>query len=343
MSIFIKGKESFIIDRTLMNITQKKFDENRLGDFSINLIKVGVDFFEVDERSFNVARPLIASEVLIFRIERMHQLEICSESGIEYIIVKEEDLEFIKINYIKENYDFKIILEIDINAHEGDFMQNITEDINLNRFFSVRFKGESNCFFNDYIQGKFNVKTNIYASDKCYMATAAGFQAILKGIDYVTTAFCGRDGTYGTTALEELLISTKVIMGEGINGEVGLLSKMREQYEKITYIKVLNNKPIIGNDIFKYESGIHVAGIDKNPLTYEPFIPELVGMKRKLALGKHSGRNSISFKLKELGMDNKFSMGEIHNILDKVKNISISNKMEVSDDEFIDICRGIKG
>lgn len=343
MSIAIKGKESFIIDRTLMNITEKNFRETGLPQFIINLRRIGVDLFEIDERTFNSVKPLMESGVFAFRIDSIHQFKICEESGIEYIILKEEALEFIKIKDIEENYNFKIILEIDINLYGNDFMKKINKNIDINRFFSVRLKGESNWFFNDYLQGKFNVKTNIYASDKLSMATAVSFQAILKGFDYITTAFCGKDGIDGTTALEEILISSKVIMDGEINGDISLLSEMREQYEKITYIKVSNNKAVIGKDIFKYESGIHVAGIEKNSVTYEPFMPELVGMKRKLALGKHSGKNSINSKLRELGIDNKFSVGELISILNQVKNKSILNKTDVSDKDFIDICRGIEG
>jgi len=341
MSIVIAGKESFIIDRTLINITQKSFNKSGLSQFCENLKKVGVDFFEIDEKTFNIVRPLIRLENFILRIDRMDQLETCKSNKIEYIIVREVNLEFIKINYIEENYDFKIILEIDINTHSGDFMKKIGKDMDLGRFLAIRFKGESNWFTNYYIQENVNMKTNVYACDEFSMATAAGLQAIHKGVDYVTTAFCGTDGIYGTTALEELLLSIKVIMGAQVNGELCLLSEMRDQYEKITYIKLPNNKPVIGRDIFKYESGVHVAGIDKNPVTYEPFMPEMVGMERKLSLGKHSGKNSINAKLKELGMDNNYSTLEIVKILDMVKSKSIRNKMELSDNDFIDICNGI--
>ncbi|MBC8059897.1 MAG: hypothetical protein H7Y18_04450 [Clostridiaceae bacterium] len=341
MSIVINGKKSYIIDRTLINITEKKFNENILRKFIINLKRVGVDFFEIDERTYNVVKPLMISEAFIFRIDSFRQLEICKASGIEYILIKEDILEFIKIKDIEETYNFKIILEVNINSRKSNFMESINRDININEFFSVRFKGEHNCLFYDYLQGKYKVKTNIYASDEFSMATAVGFQALLKGFDYITTAFCGKDGIHGTTALEEILISAKVIMHAEINAEISLLSEMREQYEKITYIKLPNNKSVIGKDIFKYESGVHVAGIEKNPVTYEPFMPELVGMKRKLALGKHSSKNSINSKLKELGIPNNFSVGEIISILEQVKNKSILNKMEVSDKDFIDICRGI--
>lgn len=336
MSIIINGKETYIIDRTLMNVTKKRFNENEVHEFTMNLRRIGVDFFEVDERTFNIVKPLITSEVFIFRINKISQLEICKKNSIDYILVKEEDLEFFNIKCIEENYDFKIILEIDINSYKSNFMNKINK--NIDRFFCLRFKGESNWLTYDYIQENYNVKTNIYASDKFSMATAVCFQAIIKGIDYITTAFCGRDETYGTTPLEEILVSTKVILGEEVNEDISVLSVMRLQYEKITYSKVPNNKPVIGKDIFKYESGVHVAGIEKNPITYEPFKPEIVGMKRKLALGKHSGKNSIHAKLKELCIDNKFIETEISDILESVKSKSIKNKMELSDEDFIEIC-----
>jgi len=343
MSIVIKGKEKYIIDRTLINIALKNFNENELPKFMINLKKLGVDFFEIDERTFDVLGPLIKSGVFIFRVSKIEQLEKCKRNGIEYIIVKQEDLEFIRINYIEENYDFKIILEIDVSSYIGNYIQKMPKNIDVNRLFSVRFIGESNWYFDNSNGGKFNVSTNIYASNKFSMATAVGFQAILEGFDSITTTFCGKDGAYGTTALEEILVALKVILDGEISGEIVLLSEMRLQYEKTTYCKLPNNKPVIGLDIFKYESGVHVAGIEKNPVTYEPFVPELVGMERKLALGKHSGKNSVICKLKELGIDNNYTVSEIISILEQVKNKSISNKMELSDGDFIDICRGIKG
>lgn len=347
MSVFIGEKEKFIIDRTLINITKKKFNEEELPEFIKNLKKVGVDFFEIDEETFNYVRPFVVPKHIIFIVDRIDQLQMCKTSGIEYILIREKNLEIIKICNLQIEYKFKIILQIDISSHTRGSMHIINNIIDINKLFSIRFKGESNWLINNYInkyliENKYDIKTNIYASDELSMATAAGFQGLKSEVDSITTAFCGKDGTNGITALEELLMATKVIMGEKVNGELSLLSDMREQYEKIIYSKVHNNKAIIGINIFKYESGVHVAGIEKKPLTYEPFNPEFVGMKRKLALGKHSGKNSINAKLKELNIDNKFSDLEIISILGRVKNISISNKTDLSDEDFIDICREIK-
>ncbi|MDL5503652.1 MAG: isopropylmalate synthase, partial [Candidatus Methanoperedens sp.] len=48
-----------------------------------------------------------------------------------------------------------------------------------------------------------------------------------------------------------------------------------------------------------HESGIHAAGIIKNPFTYEPYPPEVVGGKRELMIGDSSGLEVIRFKVEE--------------------------------------------
>ncbi len=85
--------------------------------------------------------------------------------------------------------------------------------------------------------------------------------------------------------------------------------------------------------IFKYESGIHADGIDKNPITYEPYDPKEVGQNRKMIIGKHSGSKSIISKLIELNLD--YRKIDIQSVLEKIRNISIQNRGEVMDEELI--------
>ncbi|MCD6341631.1 MAG: hypothetical protein J7L83_02100, partial [Thaumarchaeota archaeon] len=60
------------------------------------------------------------------------------------------------------------------------------------------------------------------------------------------------------------------------------------------------NKAIVGDAAFAHESGIHLHGISKLPLTYEVFPPELVGQRRSIVIGKRSGRHGIKLKLEEI-------------------------------------------
>ena len=58
------------------------------------------------------------------------------------------------------------------------------------------------------------------------------------------------------------------------------------------------NKPIVGDNAFAHEAGIHQDGVLKDKTTYEIMRPESVGLSsNKLVLGKHSGRHAFAERL----------------------------------------------
>jgi 2-isopropylmalate synthase len=75
-----------------------------------------------------------------------------------------------------------------------------------------------------------------------------------------------------------------------------------------TGMMVQPHKAIVGANAFAHESGIHQDGMLKHANTYEIMSPESIGMTRDQAdvgvvLGKHSGRNALSSKLHQMGVD----------------------------------------
>jgi len=67
------------------------------------------------------------------------------------------------------------------------------------------------------------------------------------------------------------------------------------------------HKAIVGANAFQHESGIHQDGMIKNKGTYEIMSPESIGLNRGdsqsgagIVLGKHSGRNAVNTRLKEV-------------------------------------------
>ena len=79
---------------------------------------------------------------------------------------------------------------------------------------------------------------------------------------------------------------------------------------QITGIPIPINKPIVGDNAFAHEAGIHQDGVLKQKLTYEIMTPESIGMSgNRLVMGKHSGRHAFSERLKEMGFNlNKVDM-----------------------------------
>ena len=79
--------------------------------------------------------------------------------------------------------------------------------------------------------------------------------------------------------------------------------------------------------------GIHVDGVKKNPKTYEPYNPDLVGATRKIIIGKHSGPKAVYQKIRELGgcLDT-----EIANLaVLKIRNLAATQKGGVSDEQIL--------
>ena len=107
---------------------------------------------------------------------------------------------------------------------------------------------------------------------------------------------------------------------------------------KKTGLEIPYNKPIVGRNVFRHESGIHVDAVIEEPLTYEPYLPELVGQRRQLVLGKHSGCRAVKAKLDECGF--KVTNDQLCQIVKKVKESREEGKY-IDDDVFKDIVRSI--
>ena len=84
------------------------------------------------------------------------------------------------------------------------------------------------------------------------------------------------------------------------------------------------NKPIVGENAFAHESGIHADGVIKNSATYEPIMPELVGHRRKFIVGKHVGTKGLDNRLKELGLE--VNDAQLNEIFIKVKDLGDKGK-----------------
>ena len=101
--------------------------------------------------------------------------------------------------------------------------------------------------------------------------------------------------------------------------------------ERITGFPVAYNKPISGRNAFAHESGIHVHGVMANSATYEPFLPELVGVDRHIVIGKHSGEHSVRGRLDALGI--KMPEERMPELMAAIKEAAIGDK-EIDDAEL---------
>jgi (R)-citramalate synthase len=88
--------------------------------------------------------------------------------------------------------------------------------------------------------------------------------------------------------------------------KLGVVEKSLYQVSKIVEtfsgLRIPDNKPVVGDNVFTQTAGIHADGDKKNNLYFNALLPERFGRKRSYALGKMSGKANIDNNLRELGI-----------------------------------------
>jgi homocitrate synthase NifV len=135
----------------------------------------------------------------------------------------------------------------------------------------------------------------------------------------------------GNVSLESLMMNLKRHYGV-TRYKTEKLFPLCKFVEQASMLRIPPNLPVVGENIFRHKSGIHQDGVLKNPLTYEVFTPEEIGTSRTIALGKHSGRAAIKYKLDELGVE--CTDEEIEVLRHLVTKISEDRKSPLTDEEF---------
>jgi homocitrate synthase NifV len=142
-------------------------------------------------------------------------------------------------------------------------------------------------------------------------------------------------GAGGLPALEELrlMLHTSGILT--LSRSSHSFSGLRDLGELFSGEKTQSHKPVTGWAIFAVESGIHVDGLMKDPALYEPYPPALVGGRRLLSVGLHSGRNSIRLKCQRLGIPCDDSL--VEDLWAVVRQSSLDLGRGLTDFEFLSL------
>lgn len=79
--------------------------------------------------------------------------------------------------------------------------------------------------------------------------------------------------------------------------------------------------PFVGASAFAHKGGLHVAAMERNPLSYQHIDPSLVGNEPRFLISELSGRQNILGKMKEAGIDGDDLSERALAILERVKQL----------------------
>ncbi|USZ69693.1 2-isopropylmalate synthase [Halorussus salilacus] len=148
-----------------------------------------------------------------------------------------------------------------------------------------------------------DARIDVHTHDDFGMASAnalAGFEA---GADQAQVSVNGIGERAGNAAYEEVVMTVESVYGVDTGIDTTQIADLARAVEAYSDVPVPANKPVVGDNAFAHESGIHAAGVIENSDTFEPGVmtPEMVGAEREFVLGKHTGTNSVRKRLEESG------------------------------------------
>lgn len=251
------------------------------------------------------------------------------------------------IEYAKEHGLFVAFSAEDATRTDLDFLKNIyrrAQSYGADRVHIADTVGAISPQGMGYLVGELKKEIDIEIALHCHndfgMALSNSIAGLLAGASAVSTTVNGIGERAGNTSLEELVMTLLLIYGVDLDFNISVFYELSQIVEELTNMKVPDNKPIVGKNVFRHESGIHVDAVIEEPLTYEPFLPELIGHQRRIVLGKHSGCRAVKAKLDECGID--VTRDELCKIVEIVKEKREKGKY-INDNIFNDIVRSVRG
>jgi len=173
------------------------------------------------------------------------------------------------------------------------------------------------------------------------MAIANAIAGVKAGATYVNTTINGLGERAGNASFEEFVMALKYLENVNMDIDTKLFRDLAE-YVAIASGRFLPTwKPIVGANLFVYESEIRAATTLKDPKTFELFGPEDVGLERKIIIGKSSGVNTLTHKLKELGY--KIGEKEAAELAEIIREKALLLKRALFDSEIIDSYNSFMG
>ena len=186
-------------------------------------------------------------------------------------------------------------------------------------------------FFKE-LKASTRVPLSAHAHDDLGQATANTLAAIEAGAEQCHVTVNGLGERAGNASLEQVVVSLVAQYGIETGIKYEKLAETSDLVQRLSGIYLPPSTPIVGDNAFAHESGIHVHGVLSHSGNYEILSPEFVGKRRRIVAGKHAGRHGIETMIEEMGLNpNK---EQLKRIAEEVKALGDAGKSVTDTDLY---------
>ena len=349
-----------------MNVEEKLMMARQLEKLGVDVIEAGFaassegDFEAVSKVAAAIKQPVVLSLCRTREADIMRALkavEKAAHPGIHIVIATSDihlkhklhmsrqevvDAAVWAVSFAKRHLDYVEFSAEDASRSDFDYLVEVfgaviavgARTINVPDTTGYAIPERTTQLFRDLI-AKTPEADRVVWSTHCHndlgMAVANSLAAVMGGARQIECTVNGIGERAGNTSLEEVVMAIRTRRDVFAEVDTGIVSEQiyptSRLLSQIIGQPIPINKPIVGDNAFAHESGIHQDGVLKYRETYEIMKPETVGLQsNRIVLGKHSGRHAFADRLKALGvepgqMDMNKAFERFKALADRKKNI----------------------
>ena len=176
------------------------------------------------------------------------------------------------------------------------------------------------------------ISVEVHTHNDFGMAVATELAGVKAGADVIHSCINGLGERTGNAALEQLMMAMKILMDMPNDYHLEKLPEVCEEVARISNIPLAPNAPVAGERNYTRESGIGVNLVMEKPLAMFATSPAMFGRTGTVALGKKSGKASVTYYLSSLGLEATDEQASV--MLAKIKEMGQEKKRLLTEDEF---------
>ena len=351
---------------------EQKLDiAKKLDSLGVDVIEAGFPTTSEGERQAArmITREGLSSEICGMTRANKRDIDITADTGLNYIntfvatsdihlrhngkMTKEraleqavEAVEYAKSRGLKVEFG-----AVDSTRTERGFLKEILGAVASAGACMVTIPDTTGCATPEYmaeltrdaVSAAAGTSVSVHCHNDFGLAVANTISGIRAGAACAQVTINGIGERAGNASLEEIAMALQCLNYDqkyetGINSE--LIYDTSRYIAKVMGMQVQPNKAIVGENAFSHEDEIHTDAVLDNPMTYESISPEMVGRKRQIVVGKHTGVHGLEAVLSSYGI--KPSEKQSRHILDKVK-ASADQGTKITDAHLLLITREVFG
>ncbi len=175
----------------------------------------------------------------------------------------------------------------------------------------------------------------IHCHNDLECGVANSLAAVLNGATQVQGTMNGIGERTGNANLVSIAANLHFKLGYDVlpGDRAARLTETAHYVDEILNLVPDPNQPFVGRNAFAHKGGLHVAGVRADASTFEHMVPEAVGNARALLVSELAGRQTVSEKAREAGIE--ITDQDAIRVIERVKELEHAGyQFEVADASF---------